>query len=252
MNHSPASRNSQENTPPPRILTLQIDGQDLSGRADETILEIARQNKIHIPTLCRLDGLSGHGGCRLCLVEISGQNRPVPACLTYPQEGMVISTASQRLQDYRRKILELLFSERNHVCAVCVSNGHCELQELAVELGLSHVRYEYLHPRLEVDGSHARFIRDPNRCVLCLRCVRVCAEVEGAHTWDVMGRGISSRVITDLNQAWGSSQSCTACGKCVQVCPTGALSEKGTSVAEMIKHRHFLPQLLAMRTNRRE
>jgi bidirectional [NiFe] hydrogenase diaphorase subunit len=232
-----------------RILTFRIDGKDVSSREDETILAVARQNGIFIPTLCHLDGLSEHGACRLCLVEIAGSAKLVPACVATPREGIEVITNSGWLQEYRRKILELLFTERNHVCSVCVSNGHCELQDLAVRLGVTHVRYEYLYPRLTLDASHERFLLDHNRCVLCLRCVRVCDEIEGAHTWDVMHRGINSRVITDLNQAWGESSTCTGCGKCVQVCPTGALSEKGKSVAEMIKRRQFLPYLQMMREN---
>jgi bidirectional [NiFe] hydrogenase diaphorase subunit len=160
---------------------------------------------------------------------------------------MEIITHSDRVMDYRRKILELLFTERNHVCSVCVSNGHCDLQALTVELGMTHVHYDYLHPQQMVDASHERFSVDHNRCVLCQRCVRVCDEIEGAHTWDVMGRGHLAKVITDLNEPWGESTTCTGCGKCVQVCPTGALSEKGKSVAEMTKKRLFLPYLKLMR-----
>jgi bidirectional [NiFe] hydrogenase diaphorase subunit len=109
---------------------------------------------------------------------------------------------------------------------------------------MDHVRYEYLHPELSLDASHDRFVLDHNRCILCSRCVRVCDEIEGAHVWDVMGRGANSRVIIDLNQPWGSSQSCTACGKCVQVCPTGALFTKGSTVAEMEKQHNFLRWIL--------
>lgn len=232
---------------PARILTFQIDGRDVTAREDETILSVARENGIHIPTLCHLDGLSERGACRLCIVEVKGMARPVPSCVTLPRQDMEVSTNSDRVLDYRRKILELLFSERNHVCSVCVSNGHCDLQALSVELGMTHVHYDYLYPKYTIDASHTRFSVDHNRCVLCLRCVRVCDEIEGAHTWDVMGRGISSRVITDLNQPWGTSETCTGCGKCVQVCPTGALSEKGKSVAEMTKRRQFLPYLQMMR-----
>ena len=139
-------------------------------------------------------------------------------------------------------ILELLFAERNHVCSVCVANGHCDLQILALKLGMTHVHFPYQYPRLPVDASHERFGIDHNRCILCTRCVRVCDEIEGAHTWDVMSRGVDCRVITDLTQPWGKSESCTGCGKCVQVCPTGALSEKGKSVAEMSK-RAAVPAL---------
>lgn len=232
------------------VQTFKIDGQDVAGRADQTILEVASENGIPIPTLCNLEGLSTVGACRLCLVEIVGSNRLVPACVTPVREGIAVITNSERLASYRRKILELLFAERNHVCSVCVSNGHCELQGLAQFLGMTHVHFAYEFPHLAVDASHSRFVLDHNRCVLCSRCMRVCDEVEGAHTWDMMGRGIETMVITDLNQPWGSSDTCTSCGKCVHVCPTGALFEKGHSVAEMLKRRQFLPYLTAMRERR--
>lgn len=141
----------------------------------------------------------------------------------------------------------MLFAERNHVCAVCVSNGHCELQAYAQQLGVTHVSLPYRYPRLSVDSTHERFRMDHNRCILCTRCVRVCDEIEGAHTIDVMGRGIEAMIVRDLNRPWGESDTCTSCGKCVHVCPTGAMSEKGTSVAEMEKRRQFLPYLTVMR-----
>src|SRR6185437_1465509 len=137
----------------------------------------------------------------------------------------------------RRMIIELLFTERNHICSVCVSNGHCDLQWMAQKLGLTHVHFPYRYPKANVDASHERFVIDHNRCILCTRCVRVCDEIEGAHVWDVTGRGIDAKVVTDLNEAWGNSETCTSCGKCVHVCPTGALSEKGHAVAEMEKRR---------------
>jgi bidirectional [NiFe] hydrogenase diaphorase subunit len=240
----------QKDVNPVRILTFRIDDRDVSAREDETILTVAAQNGIAIPTLCHLEGLSERGACRLCIVEVNGSPKLMPACVTLPRQDMEVITNSDRVMDYRRKILELLFAERNHVCSVCVSNGHCDLQALSVELGMTHVHYEYLYPRHAIDASHPRFTIDHNRCVLCLRCVRVCDQVEGAHTWDIMGRGITARVITDLNQPWGTSETCTGCGKCVQVCPTGALSEKGKSVAEMEKRRQFLPYLQMMRKER--
>jgi bidirectional [NiFe] hydrogenase diaphorase subunit len=233
--------------PGPTIKTLCIDGKDVSARAEQTILSVARENGIFIPTLCALRGLSIVGACRMCLVEVKGSNRLLAACATRVEEAMEVTTDSERLRKYRKQILELLFVERNHICAVCVSNGHCELQTLAQRLDITHVHYPYRYPKAEVDGSHERFIVDHNRCILCTRCVRVCEEVEGAHTWDVMGRGIDAKVITDLNEPWGSSETCTGCGKCVHVCPTGALSEKGRSVAEMMKRRQFLPYLTLMR-----
>jgi bidirectional [NiFe] hydrogenase diaphorase subunit len=230
-----------------RVVTLKINDQDVSGREDETILELARENGIFIPTLCQLEGLSNIGACRLCLVEIKGLPKLMPACMVRPQEGMEVYTESERLTRYRRMVIELLFVEGNHICSVCVSNGHCELQFLAQKLGVDHIRLPYRSPKREVDASHERFALDHNRCILCTRCVRVCGEIEGAHTWDVMGRGIQSCVITDLNQPWGESQTCTSCGKCVQVCPTGALFAKGKAVGEMTKHQGFLTTLAQMR-----
>jgi bidirectional [NiFe] hydrogenase diaphorase subunit len=231
-----------------QILTLTIDGKAVSGLASETILQVAHENDITIPTLCYLEGLSSRGSCRLCMVEIQGSAKLHAACVTLIQEGMEVTTQSERLRHYRRTIIELLFSERNHVCAVCVSNGHCELQDLARELGVDHVDFPYRYPVLSVDASHSRFVLDHNRCVLCTRCVRVCGEIEGAHTWDVKNRGIRSLIVADFDTPWGASTTCTGCGKCVHVCPTGALSEKGKSVAEMMKKRPFLPYLLANRT----
>jgi len=233
------------------VKTLTINGKQVGAEESETILEAAADAGIEIPTLCHLDGLTNIGACRMCLTEVAGTNKLLPACVTKVAEGMDVKTDTERLRKYRLMILELLFAERNHVCSVCVSNGHCELQSRAQHGGMTHVRFPYLYPKAVVDASHERFIVDHNRCILCTRCVRVCDEIEGAHTWDVMGRGTSSRVITDLNQPWGTSESCTSCGKCVQVCPTGALVEKGKSVAEMEKRRQFLPYLTSMRGGRK-
>ena len=231
------------------VKTLIIDGQELSARSGQTILEVARENDINIPTLCNLEGLSGVGACRLCLVEIKGSNKLLPACVATVYEGMDVSTDTERLRKHRRVILELLFAERNHICSVCVSNGHCELQALAQSQGLTHINLPYRNPALVVDASHERFTVDHNRCILCTRCVRVCAEIEGAHIWDVMGRGIDSIVITDLHDEWGSS-ACTRCGKCVQVCPTGALFDKSKIGSDHPKYPVFLPYLNLMREAR--
>lgn len=237
---------------PSRLLTFRINDRDVSARGDESILTVARQNSIAIPTLCHLDGLSERGACRLCIVEIKGMNKLLPACVTFPRQDMEVITHSPRVVAYRRKIIELLLTERNHVCSVCVANNHCELQNLAGDLGVTHVGYPYLFPKLDIDASHERFSLDHNRCVLCLRCVRVCDEIEGAHTWDIMGRGITSQVITDLNQPWGTAETCTGCGKCVHVCPTAALTEKGKSPEETNKRRQFLPYLQMMREQQEE
>ena len=228
------------------VNTLEIDGQEVSARRGQTILEVANENDINIPTLCHLEGLSDVGACRLCLVEIAGSNKLLPACVATVSEGMVVKTNTERLQKHRKTILELLMAERNHICSVCVANGHCDLQKLTQEQGVTHVRLPYRNPALGMDASHERFTLDRNRCILCTRCVRVCAEIEGAHIWDVMGRGINSNIISDLNQDWGSS-ACTRCGKCVQVCPTGALYDKGKIGSDHPKYPESLPYLNLMR-----
>jgi bidirectional [NiFe] hydrogenase diaphorase subunit len=227
---------------------LTIDGHQVTGAAGQSILEVAAGAGIRIPTLCHLDGLSDVGACRLCLVDVAGFRAPRVSCMTPVEEGMEVTTTTPELERHRAMTVEMLFAERNHVCAVCVANRHCELQDLAAEQGLTHVDLPAVHPQLDVDASHPLFTIDHNRCVLCTRCVRVCAEVEGAHTWDVRGRGIDARVVTDLGTPWGESPTCTSCGKCVQVCPTGALFEKGRAVGEGTAASRPLPPPLRRRT----
>ncbi len=228
-------------------ISIRIDGEYVSAQQGQTILEVARANAKYIPTLCWLAHLTPVGACRLCIVEVSGVGRLLPACTTPVQDGMSVTTNSEKLTHYRRIALEFLFSERNHQCAVCVSNNHCELQAMAQKLGVTNVRYPYNFPRMPVDVSHERYVLDHNRCILCTRCVRVCAEVEGAHVWDVSSRGVRSMIVSELNRPWGQSRNCTTCGKCVQSCPTGALAEKGFAVEEMVKQDRNVTRLAARR-----
>ena len=214
------------------VRTLSINGHAVAMATGTTLLAAAREVGVPIPTLCHLEGLSPVAACRLCLVEIEGSAKLQPACLTPVAEGMVVRTDTPRLRDYRRTVIEMLFTEGNHVCAICVANGHCELQDRAVEVGMDHSRLPYRHPDRPVDLSHPLFGLDHNRCILCTRCVRVCDEVEGAHVWDVGWRGEHCRIIAGLNEPWGAVDACTDCGKCVQVCPTGALFDKADTTGE--------------------
>lgn len=220
---------------------LRIDDRDVVSDAGTSLLQAARQAGLAIPTLCFLEGLSAAAACRLCLVEVEGSERPLAACVTTAAEGMRVRTDSPRLREIRRSLVEMLFSEGNHICAICVANGDCELQDLAVSVGMDHNRLPYRFPNRSVDLSHPQFGLDHNRCILCTRCVRVCDEVEGAHVWDVGWRGEHCRIIAGLEEPWGAVDACTHCGKCVEVCPTGALFHKGDSTAE--KHGH--PERLA-------
>ena len=214
------------------VRTLSINGHAVAMATGTTLLAAAREVGVPIPTLCHLEGLSPVAACRLCLVEIEGSAKLQPACLTPVAEGMVVRTDTPRLRDYRRTVIEMLFTEGNHICAICVANGHCELQDRAVEVGMDHSRLPYRHPDRPVDLSHPLFGLDHNRCILCTRCVRVCDEVEGAHVWDVGWRGEHCRIIAGLNEPWGAVDACTDCGKCVQVCPTGALFDKADTTGE--------------------
>ena len=220
--------------------TLTIDGKQISAEAGTTVLQAAQEAGITIPTLCHLDGLADIGACRLCLVEVKGTTKLLSACTTKVYEGMEVTTTSERLRKYRRMTLELLFAERNHVCAVCVANGHCELQTLAYEQGMEHVRYDYCFPKWGMDLTHPTLGMDHNRCILCTRCVRVCWYIEGAGTKNTSGRGGKSMIITDLNQNWGDSETCTSCGKCVMSCPTCALFGKGATAGESDRDRSKL------------
>ncbi|MCC7347373.1 MAG: bidirectional hydrogenase complex protein HoxU [Variibacter sp.] len=231
----------------PNKIAIRIDGEYVNAKAGQTILEAARAGGKYIPALCYMEGLTPVGACRLCVVEVSGVGKLLPACTTPAQDRMSVTTASAQLTRYRRMALELLFAERNHICAVCVSNNHCELQTLAIQMGVTSVRYPYSYPRLKADCSHPRYVMDPNRCILCTRCVRVCAEIEGAHVWNVQSRGVSSRLVAELNKPWGESKTCTSCGKCVQSCPTGALAEKGRAAEEMVKFQEPITRLASRR-----
>lgn len=229
------------------VKTLKIDGVDVAIEEGSTVLQAAKEAGVTIPTLCHLEGVSDVGACRLCMVELEGSPRLFPACVTQVTEGMQVRTSSPKLQEYRRMVVELLFTEGNHVCSICVANGNCELQDVAIQVGMDHARFPYRFPDRKVDISHPMFALDHNRCILCTRCVRVCDEIEGAHVWDVAQRGEDCYIVSGLNQPWGEVDACTSCGKCVDACPTGSLFRRGETTGEKVGDRGKLEFLVTAR-----
>ena len=211
-------------------VTLTIDGSEVTVPEGTMILKAAQDNGIIIPTLCNLEGLTPYGGCRLCLVEISGSPKLFPACITPVSSSMEVTTQSDRLTEYRKMAIQMLLAERTHICSVCVANDHCELQALANQLGVDHVMLERNWSNEKIDSTHDFLVIDRNRCILCTRCIRVCDEIEGVHTLDLMLRGKNAQVILDLDEKWHDSCSCTSCRKCAKVCPVGAIYIEGEPV----------------------
>lgn len=212
------------------MVTLKIDGVEVSVPEGTMILKAARDSGVLIPTLCNLEGLTPYGGCRLCLVEIAGSPKLFPACITPVGSGMEVTTKSEKLKEYRKMAVQLLLSERTHICSVCVANDHCELQALADQLGVDNHRFEKNWTCDPIDSTHDFLVIDRNRCILCTRCIRVCDEIEGVHTLDLKLRGKDAQVIMDLDEKWHDSCSCTSCRKCAKVCPVGAIYIEGESL----------------------
>ena len=189
-----------------------------------TILNAAKEIGIKIPTLCYLDGLQNPGSCRLCVVEVEGATTLLPACITEATEGMKIKTNSKRVRSARKVLLELILSSHPWECNTCDRNQDCELQTLAEEYGIREVRFQADIVKLPLDTSTPGIVRDPNKCILCRRCVTVCQEIQKVSTLGPRYRGfdtiIGPGMVDMLNDAV-----CVQCGQCAAVCPVGAISE---------------------------
>jgi len=203
-------------------LSLTIDGKEVLAEEGMTILEAAKENGIHIPTLCHHPALSNWGGCRICVVEVDGSPRLAASCVTPVRAGMNVVTSNEKIIESRRTILEFLFAERNHNCMFCPQSGDCELQNLAYELQMDHLTVSFSFNEFPVDVTNEYMVLDHNRCILCGRCIRACQEIAGAHVLNFQNRGPQALVGFDLNEPRESS-TCAECGVCMQVCPTGAL-----------------------------
>lgn len=214
------------------MVQITINGKPIEVPEGTTVMRAAEMAGIHIPKLCDHKELTPYGGCRLCIVEVQGVRVPMASCTLPVHNGMVVNTETEALKKSRKFVLSMLFSERNHFCPFCqVSGGDCELQNAAYHEEMTHWPIQPGWNTFAVDTSHPYFVLDNNRCILCRRCVRACAEMAGNFTLSVAERGAKSMVVADTDVLLGES-TCIKCGSCVQVCPTGALIDK-TSAYQM-------------------
>ena len=190
-----------------------------------TILKAAKQNGINIPTLCYLENVQEPGSCRVCVVEVEGAKTLQPSCVTKVTEGMKIFTNTKKVRDARKMVLELILSDHPWECNTCERNQDCELQKLAEEYGIREVRFASVKERVPLDESTPGIIRDPNKCILCRRCVTVCQEVQGVGTLAPRARGFDTIIAPGQGDLL-SEAICVQCGQCAAVCPVGAISEK--------------------------
>jgi NADH-quinone oxidoreductase subunit G len=204
--------------------TLTIDGQTVEINGEKNLLEVIRKAHVELPTFCYHSELSVYGACRLCMVDIEGRGLQA-ACSMPPEAGMVLRTQTEAVRELRRTNLELLLASGNHDCPTCGKSGSCKLQSLAERLGVTKVRYKAPREERPIDTSSPSLVRDPNRCVLCGDCVRVCNEIQGIGVLDFMHRGSQITVGPAFNKGMDQVD-CVACGQCAAVCPTGALLVK--------------------------
>ncbi|MCP4379436.1 MAG: 4Fe-4S dicluster domain-containing protein [bacterium] len=207
------------------VINIEVNGAKLKAKPGETVLESLKRNGVSVPTLCHMPGLAPSGACRLCVVEIKGQTALTPSCAYPVAEGMVIQTHSPRAMRARKTIIELLLADHPDDCLYCVRNSNCQLQTLAENYGVRERRFAGERSQHFPDTSSAAILRDPAKCILCGRCVRVCEEGQAVAAIDFAGRGRHTTVSTAFDEGLNVS-GCINCGQCILVCPTGALTER--------------------------
>lgn len=207
------------------MISIHINDQQVQANEGETLLDVIRRIGIRVPTLCHLPELNPTGACRLCSVEVEGSRGLVPSCAFPVRDGLRVKTHSNRAVSARRTIVELLLASHPDECNYCVRNRSCELQDLAAELDIRQRIYAGARETHHLDLSSPSLVRDPEKCILCGRCVRVCEEVQSVGAIDFVRRGSEAIVGTAFEEGLNVS-SCVKCGQCIRVCPTGALTEK--------------------------
>lgn len=206
-------------------MQIHVNNRPVEAQSGETILTALKRAGVTVPTLCHMEGLLPSGACRICVVEVEGQRGLIPSC-SYPvAEGMHILTHSSRAVTARRTIIELLLASHPDDCLYCVRNNNCQLQTLAGEHGIGQRRLPGLASSHKIDISGPALQRDPEKCILCGKCVRECEEIQAVAAIDFIGRGSGTKIGPAFNEGLNLS-SCILCGQCVMVCPTGALSEQ--------------------------
>ena len=209
--------------------SITIDGRVLEAREGQTVLEVAREAGIHIPTLCYLAHRSAIGSCRVCVVDVEGQGAPVPACTTPVRDGMVVNTATERVLSYRRTAVDLLISAHGlnstNFCFSCMKNGACELQAVAREVGVENPSFPAPAKDKPVLDSNPFLSFNPNLCIACQRCVGACNDAARNHVLKTGKRGVRTTIVAPFGPDWDTT-ACESCGNCAEACPTGALVEK--------------------------
>ena len=206
-----------------KMVTLKIDGREVQAPEGTNLIEAAELAGIHIPNLCYLKGMKGVGACRLCLVEIEGMKAPVIACNTKVKEGMAVNTKTEKVEEVRKFVIDLILSMHPLDCMTCTKAGVCRLQRYAYDFGIKESSFTRKRFGYPTDEANPFLKRDPEYCILCGRCVRVCRE-QGTNVLDFMGRGVSSKVVTANDKPLQESE-CTFCGSCIDVCPVNAILE---------------------------